>query len=454
MKPCSLQHKIITGRALQMKDTWRVLHPQSSLGSVHDTAEQARRRPIPTVGYNIMENGCTSNNATNTWRWPKSRRKLLGKPGVDASAIQVADDALDERGHRIDYIFANVAGAEKDGEWEDMTAGESIRSLTTNTVTSSTTATVEHKPSIASGNERDRESKPSSVRKRGVHFHDKPTIGPPLAAKEQQPAAPPLNPVWVIRDARVAVTDRHPTLGCSLSDHYGYEVTLARRVPKRQFQDRSKSDQHFNKTASEAPVNLSDPPSAMKKGGTAGGQRGAGTPLPQALAIDKAQTQQGRPSTYLDSPTASERRASMSSSSPSKLSSLLPPETSDNAPLTTHQYASIISPLRTYIRAKVVEQKTRFWHFYISLLVTAGLLAGVWFIPFAYGNFLVLVLGMVNFAAGIVDGLYALLFLGREIRCLGEFEWEVQNARAMERGRELETEAAVDGIGKAADVAR
>ena len=53
-----------------------------------------------------------------------------------------------------------------------------------------------------------------------------------------------------------------------------------------------------------------------------------------------------------------------------------------------------------------------------------------------------LVVGMVNFAAGIINGLYALLFLGREIRCLGEFEWEVQNARSMERGRELETDAA------------
>ena len=447
MKPCSLQHKIITGRAPQMKDTWRVLHPESSLGSVHDAAEQARRRPIPTVEYNIMQNGCTSNNVTNTWRWPKSRRRLLGKPGADASATKIPDDALDEAGHRIDYIFANVAGAEKDGEWEDVTAGESIRSPTMTTITTSTTMAVERKCSLANGNERDRESKSSSFRKRGVHFHGNPTLEPPMVAKEQQPAAPPPNPMWVIRHARVAVMDRHPTLGCSLSDHYGYEVTLARRVPKRQCQDRTNSDQHYKKAMSEATVNLSGPPSAMRKGGAGGGQRGVGTPPPQALAIDKAQTQEERrPSTYLDSPTASERRISTCSSLPPKVFPPLPPATSsasaDNAPLTTRYYASILCPLRTYARAKRVEQKNRFWYFYISLVVTAGLLAGTWFIPVSYGNFLVLVVGMVNFAAGIINGLYALLFLGREIRCLGEFEWEVQNARAMQRGRELETDAA------------
>ena len=79
MIPLSLEHRIITAYA-PVRDTWRVLHPDSSVGPADHPAEKARRRPIPTAEFNILENGAASDGPYNTWRWSKQQQKLLG-PG-------------------------------------------------------------------------------------------------------------------------------------------------------------------------------------------------------------------------------------------------------------------------------------------------------------------------------------------------------------------------------------
>jgi sphingomyelin phosphodiesterase 2 len=61
MRPMSLAHRIITTHG-GVHDTWRVLHPDSSLGAADDLQEQNRRRPIPTAEYNVVENGVTSDS--------------------------------------------------------------------------------------------------------------------------------------------------------------------------------------------------------------------------------------------------------------------------------------------------------------------------------------------------------------------------------------------------------
>ncbi|KAK0618449.1 Endonuclease/exonuclease/phosphatase [Bombardia bombarda] len=104
MVPLSLQHRVITAHA-PVRDSWRVLHPDSSLGPADLPAEKARRRPIPTAEFNLRENGAASDGPYNTWRWPKAQQKLLG-PGK--SELTVAPDTIDIRGKRLDYIFAST----------------------------------------------------------------------------------------------------------------------------------------------------------------------------------------------------------------------------------------------------------------------------------------------------------------------------------------------------------
>ncbi|KAK6948652.1 hypothetical protein Daesc_010422 [Daldinia eschscholtzii] len=99
--PLSLPYRMLTAHA-PIKDAWRVLNPDSSLGSAVHELERARRRPIPSAQYNIVENGVTSNSAYNTWRWPKSEQRALrsGK-----RPMVIPPDTPDPRGKRIDYIF-------------------------------------------------------------------------------------------------------------------------------------------------------------------------------------------------------------------------------------------------------------------------------------------------------------------------------------------------------------
>ena len=101
--PKSLVYRIISDTA-PVRDVWRVLHPDSSLGAADDELERARRRPIPTAEFNISENGVTSNSVYNTWRWSRSQQNALG-PGKDPMAVP--PDTLDKQGQRIDYIFVS-----------------------------------------------------------------------------------------------------------------------------------------------------------------------------------------------------------------------------------------------------------------------------------------------------------------------------------------------------------
>lgn len=100
MLPLSLAHRIITSHA-PVVDAWRALHPSSSLGASHHPAEAARGLPVPSAEFNLRENGATSNNVTNTWRWPKDRRKALSRE----NPCPVDPDTPDPHGQRLDYVF-------------------------------------------------------------------------------------------------------------------------------------------------------------------------------------------------------------------------------------------------------------------------------------------------------------------------------------------------------------
>ncbi|TDZ28126.1 Inositol phosphosphingolipids phospholipase C [Colletotrichum spinosum] len=172
MKPLSLPHRILTSRA-PVVDTWRVLHPNSSLGAADDEAEKARGVPAPTARFNLVENGTTSDGSYNTWRWPASEQKRLS----NGEKIDVPPDRIDRKGKRLDYVF----------------------------------------------------------------------LGSP----------PPdsLGGGWVVKDARVGMVEPHPTLHCSLSDHFAVEATLTYHTPQQTQASKSSSRYLDDQLAAMPPKN-------------------------------------------------------------------------------------------------------------------------------------------------------------------------------------------------------
>lgn len=156
MLPGSLAHRIITARG-GVRDVWRIFHPDSSLGPSDHPDEARRGLPVPSADFNLLENGATSNNVLNTWRWTKSEQKKLSAGDL----CPVDPDTPDPRGQRLDYIFVST--------------GQS--------------------PDAVESSEGD---------------------GPRSG--------------WVVESANVAMTERHPDLLVSLSDHFAVTATLTRHT--------------------------------------------------------------------------------------------------------------------------------------------------------------------------------------------------------------------------------
>lgn len=153
MIPLSLAHRLIEAHS-PVKDVWRVLHPDSAIGSAESAAEKARGLPVPTSDVCLRDHGATCDSRYNTWRWNKGQQEKLDK----GEEIHVDGTKPDPKAKRLDYIFF---GGEAGG-----------------------------------------------------------------------PAAP-----WNVESVNVGMLDRHPTLRCSLSDHFSVETTLTRSVPSASSSD-------------------------------------------------------------------------------------------------------------------------------------------------------------------------------------------------------------------------
>lgn len=142
MVPKSLAHELIEAHGA-VQDVWRILYPDSALGSADAEVEKARGRPCPTSKQCLEEHGTTCDHRFNTWRWSKEMRKNLEK-GKDTV---IDPDGLDHKARRLDYVF------------------------------------------FADNSE--------------------------LTGRK-----------WNVNSVEVGFTMRHPTLRCSLSDHFSIETTL------------------------------------------------------------------------------------------------------------------------------------------------------------------------------------------------------------------------------------
>jgi sphingomyelin phosphodiesterase 2 len=193
---------------------------------------------------------------------------------------------------------------------------------------------------------------------------------------------------WIVKEARVGMTERHPTLQCSVSDHFSVECTL------QYHQDGHMSNQ--------------------------------GTPT----LTDKDAVNSGA---FLSSPANSLYGAQMKNL-----------EETSYLPIPT--YDEILEVIEAYTIRERKQRRYRLYHFIVSLLISIACFIGVWWSPHNYVAFILMLISTLGLSAGVIDGLIGGLFVGSEIRALKEFEWEVRNTRAAaggETGGDMEAYEAV-----------
>ncbi|KAK2589547.1 phospholipase C type enzyme [Conoideocrella luteorostrata] len=111
MIPLSLPYRIITSLS-PIRDTWRILHPDSSIGASDQDDEKARGLPVPSAEHNLLINGAASDTIYNTWRWTKEQQKKLR-----SHPCPVDPDTKDPKGKRIDYVFASTGDVSTGSGW-------------------------------------------------------------------------------------------------------------------------------------------------------------------------------------------------------------------------------------------------------------------------------------------------------------------------------------------------
>lgn len=220
---------------------------------------------------------------------------------------------------------------------------------------------------------RDRIVNPKSIDKRGrrldyIFVGD----GPSFSGLES-------NLKWTVESAEVAMMQRHPTLRCSLSDHFGVEAVITRLSPIK---------------VDSTKMTFEQPPE----------------PSPS--------TNSTADNTLL--PDESSHFRTLEASSPT----LLTPET----------YTEILTLTHQYQMRERSQRRWRLFHFLLSIIFSVGCFIAIWWTsPVIYVAFILLVLSTLGFAMGVLDGLIGGLFMSWELRALKEFEWEVRTVRKATR---------------------
>ncbi|KAF2724133.1 DNase I-like protein [Polychaeton citri CBS 116435] len=180
MLPLSLAHQIIEAHT-PLRDIWRIVKPDSALGSAESEVEKARGLPVPTADECLIQHGATCDSKFNTWRWSKPMQKDLLKRGKDSTVDPSSEDV---RAKRLDYVF--------------------------------------------------------------------------FASNEATSGNP-----WQIESAEVGMLMRHPTLKCSLSDHFSIETTLRRVAPSGNAAQQQRPDNAGAKMVTYLPTKTYDDILAM-----------------------------------------------------------------------------------------------------------------------------------------------------------------------------------------------
>ncbi len=187
---------------------------------------------------------------------------------------------------------------------------------------------------------------------------------------------------WEVKGAKVCMTERHPKLNCSLSDHFGVEAFIIRndhdRPPTRKIQVEGILTNQENR----------------------GYEGNEGNEMAEygENDLEKASTIQTRPQ------------------------------------LKQAFYEDVLEMIHRYTFRERNQRRLRLAHFLGSCVVSVGCCIAIWWSPTNYVSFILILLSSLGLMAGTVDGLIGGLFVGSELRALNEFEWEVRNAMELAGG--------------------
>lgn len=308
--PNSLPARIIKYRAPNIHDTWAEGPVQTGLWS-----ERGQRDDIAQSSEDIR-NGATYGSPYNTWEWNRSQRTryLTGQLDTPTRQLNLPPDLDGSHAIRIDYILANVSWPSQNTMFSKVAGSDSC--LKMNEVTN--------------------------------------------------------HGIWAVKEAKMAIVDRHSMLGCSLSDHFGVEATLA-------FQQKQT-------------IPTSD------------------TPIISRQTINTVISMQNPADTLANlSPSLASLPVANS------INDLL-----DEILVVIHDYKLAQKHQRWWRRARLVA----------ATIVLAGSLAGVWAVGEAgWARFLLGISGALASTFAVLDGWVGLLFNLDEGAALQEFQWEVENAR-------------------------
>ncbi|KAL4947953.1 Endonuclease/exonuclease/phosphatase [Aspergillus filifer] len=171
-EPHSLPWRILKHRAPEIYDTWLASHLRNGLPP--ECGEQIGCGKSRSVN---IQTGATYGSPHNTWQWTRNQRirYLATQPGTPTREPILPPELDHSQAVRIDYVLASVA----------------------------------HEPLNTA---------PLEV------ICEPGTQNTTVARRDG---------VWVVKAAKVGMRDRHPTIGCSLSDHFSVEVTLAFRAQQK-----------------------------------------------------------------------------------------------------------------------------------------------------------------------------------------------------------------------------
>ncbi|KIX06082.1 uncharacterized protein Z518_04056 [Rhinocladiella mackenziei CBS 650.93] len=184
---------------------------------------------------------------------------------------------------------------------------------------------------------------------------------------------------WKVADVKVSLTERHPTLSCSLSDHFAVQTTVERSPTQPPTPAKIEIHAPLNNPAAEDP----------------------------ALEVADFDDQD------FDEAV---------SQSPTQLH------------VGQDFYVDILAMIHKYTRRERKQRRYRVLHFVGSALISLGCFIATWWSPRNYISFILVLLSSLGLMAGTVDGLIGGLFVGWELRALAEFEWEVRNALQLAGG--------------------
>ncbi|OJD18991.1 hypothetical protein AJ78_01019 [Emergomyces pasteurianus Ep9510] len=207
---------------------------------------------------------------------------------------------------------------------------------------------------------------------------------------------------WSIDSARVCMMERHPTLHCSLSDHFGVEATITLDIAK------------------DDDCEEEDPSSFL--------------PIQKHIESIRSRSPAGA-TTLITAENARNSTANSNSEANADVA-----RQQQQATLMADIYDQILYMISAYNSRERFQRRARLGHFIVSLVISIACLVGVWWSPRAFVSFILCLVSSLSLVAGTIDGLIGGLFVSSELRALKEFEWEIRNARRTVLGLGLDIE--------------